>query len=225
MRMRDRFLQQEVWERMGVDVRQATQVLRQAPRAPGVPADAVLEDRAELQEARPARRRRRLAAPALHRARRHPVRGLEDTGDEELAGRQISGARGAGLRCPEPCYRPRREPSPVVGVVFLGGLGEIGRNCACIEVEGRILLLDCGLMFPDAGHARRRPRAPRLHLPAGERRPPRRASFLTRARGPPGRASVRSWPRWRRSRSTARRSRSAWPATASRKRGCCPAPS
>ncbi|MEY2463350.1 MAG: ribonuclease, partial [Acidimicrobiaceae bacterium] len=36
-----------------------------------------------------------------------------------------------------------------VSVTFLGGLGEIGRNCACIEVEGRIMLLDCGLMFPD----------------------------------------------------------------------------
>ena len=35
-------------------------------------------------------------------------------------------------------------------VVFLGGLGEIGRNCACIEVDGRILVLDCGIMFPDA---------------------------------------------------------------------------
>ncbi len=34
-------------------------------------------------------------------------------------------------------------------VVFLGGLGEIGRNCACIEVEGRIIVLDCGVMFPD----------------------------------------------------------------------------
>jgi len=37
-----------------------------------------------------------------------------------------------------------------VRVVFLGGLGEIGRNCACIEVDGRILVLDCGIMFPDA---------------------------------------------------------------------------
>ncbi|HWE56215.1 MAG TPA: ribonuclease J [Acidimicrobiales bacterium] len=37
-----------------------------------------------------------------------------------------------------------------VRIVFLGGLGEIGRNCACIEVEGRIMLLDCGLMFPDS---------------------------------------------------------------------------
>jgi ribonuclease J len=32
----------------------------------------------------------------------------------------------------------------------LGGLGEIGRNCACIEVDGRIIVLDCGIMFPDA---------------------------------------------------------------------------
>jgi ribonuclease J len=40
-------------------------------------------------------------------------------------------------------------PERPVRVVFLGGLGEIGRNCACIEVEGRILILDCGLMFPD----------------------------------------------------------------------------
>jgi ribonuclease J len=37
-----------------------------------------------------------------------------------------------------------------VRVVFLGGLGEIGRNCACIEVDGRILVLDAGIMFPDA---------------------------------------------------------------------------
>ncbi len=36
-----------------------------------------------------------------------------------------------------------------VRIVFLGGLGEIGRNCASVEVDGRIMLLDCGLMFPD----------------------------------------------------------------------------
>ena len=36
-----------------------------------------------------------------------------------------------------------------VRVVFLGGLGEIGRNCAAIEIDGRIMLIDCGLMFPD----------------------------------------------------------------------------
>jgi ribonuclease J len=36
-----------------------------------------------------------------------------------------------------------------VRLTFLGGLGEIGRNCACLEVGGRILIIDCGLMFPD----------------------------------------------------------------------------
>jgi len=36
-----------------------------------------------------------------------------------------------------------------VRITFLGGLGEIGRNCACVEVGGRILLLDVGLMFPE----------------------------------------------------------------------------
>ena len=33
-------------------------------------------------------------------------------------------------------------------VVFLGGLGEIGRNCAALELDGEILVVDCGLMFP-----------------------------------------------------------------------------
>ena len=41
-----------------------------------------------------------------------------------------------------------------VRIVFLGGRGEIGRNCMAIEQgvgdDRRILLIDCGLMFPDA---------------------------------------------------------------------------
>ncbi len=36
-----------------------------------------------------------------------------------------------------------------VRISFLGGLGEIGRNCAAVEIDGRIMLIDCGLMFPD----------------------------------------------------------------------------
>jgi len=40
-------------------------------------------------------------------------------------------------------------PDGAVKVTFLGGLNEIGRNCACVEVDGKILLIDCGLMFPD----------------------------------------------------------------------------
>ena len=36
-----------------------------------------------------------------------------------------------------------------VSVTFLGGLGEIGRNCAAVEVDGKIMLIDVGLMFPE----------------------------------------------------------------------------
>jgi ribonuclease J len=42
--------------------------------------------------------------------------------------------------------------SDPVRLVFLGGLGEIGRNCMAVEQGAgdakRILLIDCGLMFP-----------------------------------------------------------------------------
>ena len=37
-----------------------------------------------------------------------------------------------------------------VRIIFLGGLGEIGRNCMVVEHDDRLLLIDCGLMFPDA---------------------------------------------------------------------------
>ncbi len=50
-----------------------------------------------------------------------------------------SNERGAGRMSSEP-----------VRIVFLGGLGEIGRNCFCLEIGDRILVVDCGLMFPDA---------------------------------------------------------------------------
>ena len=37
-----------------------------------------------------------------------------------------------------------------VRICFLGGLGEIGRNCMVVEQDDRLLIIDCGLMFPDA---------------------------------------------------------------------------
>jgi ribonuclease J len=34
-------------------------------------------------------------------------------------------------------------------IVALGGLGEIGRNMAVLEVDGRLLIIDCGVLFPE----------------------------------------------------------------------------
>jgi ribonuclease J len=35
-------------------------------------------------------------------------------------------------------------------LVFLGGVGEVGRNMAALELEGRILMIDAGLSFPES---------------------------------------------------------------------------
>lgn len=37
-------------------------------------------------------------------------------------------------------------------ILPLGGLGEIGMNCMAIEWKDTIVLLDCGIQFPDANH-------------------------------------------------------------------------
>ena len=77
VRMRDRFLQQEVWERMGDQPPRGGPPRPPGPDARRVPADAVLQDRAQLQEAGPARPQRGVAAPPVRGDGRHPVRGLE----------------------------------------------------------------------------------------------------------------------------------------------------
>jgi len=43
------------------------------------------------------------------------------------------------------------DPLPVNGlrIVALGGLGEIGRNMTVFEFDGRLLIVDCGVLFPE----------------------------------------------------------------------------
>ncbi len=46
---------------------------------------------------------------------------------------------------------PPPPPLPAEGlrVVALGGLGEIGRNMTVFEYDGRLLIVDCGVLFPE----------------------------------------------------------------------------
>ena len=48
-------------------------------------------------------------------------------------------------------------------IVPLGGLGEIGRNMNVVEYNGHILLIDCGVLFPEEGAAGRGSDPARLH--------------------------------------------------------------
>lgn len=43
---------------------------------------------------------------------------------------------------------PGPAPKNALRVVPLGGLGEVGRNMTVLETKGKILLIDCGVLFP-----------------------------------------------------------------------------
>jgi ribonuclease J len=64
----------------------------------------------------------------------------------------------AATRRPDP--RPATDPTARLGtppkapksglrVVALGGIGEIGRNMTVFEHQGRLLIVDCGVLFPE----------------------------------------------------------------------------
>ena len=44
---------------------------------------------------------------------------------------------------------PAELPSDGLRIIALGGLGEIGRNMTVFEYRGRLLIVDCGVLFPE----------------------------------------------------------------------------
>ncbi len=47
---------------------------------------------------------------------------------------------------------PPRLAKNAVRVIALGGLGEVGRNMTVFEYAGRLLIVDCGVLFPEDHH-------------------------------------------------------------------------
>ncbi|GAB3087621.1 ribonuclease J [Nocardioides zeae] len=47
---------------------------------------------------------------------------------------------------------PPELPKGGLRVIPLGGLGEVGRNMTVFEHEGRLLVVDCGVLFPEDDH-------------------------------------------------------------------------
>ena len=49
---------------------------------------------------------------------------------------------------PELSLPPALAPG-ALRIVPLGGLGEVGRNMAVLEIDGKLLVIDCGVLFPE----------------------------------------------------------------------------
>jgi ribonuclease J len=47
---------------------------------------------------------------------------------------------------------PPQLAEDAVRVITLGGLGDVGRNMAAVEYRGQLLLVDCGVLFPEDDH-------------------------------------------------------------------------
>ena len=47
---------------------------------------------------------------------------------------------------------PPALPKGGLRVIPLGGLGEVGRNMTVFEYDGRLLIVDCGVLFPEENH-------------------------------------------------------------------------
>ncbi len=50
---------------------------------------------------------------------------------------------------PNDIYDPPALEAGTLRIIPLGGLGEIGRNMAVYEINGKLLVVDCGVLFPE----------------------------------------------------------------------------
>ncbi|TBN56457.1 ribonuclease J [Glaciihabitans arcticus] len=50
---------------------------------------------------------------------------------------------------PVTIYEPAKLRPGTLRIIPIGGLGEIGRNMASFEIDGKILIVDCGVLFPE----------------------------------------------------------------------------
>ncbi|WP_037232543.1 MULTISPECIES: ribonuclease J [Rhodococcus] len=99
------------------------------------------------------------SAPKSEQAKSAPVKTSSTKGGAANKSSSRSGRRGGGNKrqdtrpaSVDPTARlgaPPKAPFKGLRVVALGGIGEIGRNMTVFEHQGKLLIVDCGVLFPE----------------------------------------------------------------------------
>ncbi|WP_370180373.1 ribonuclease J [Rhodococcus wratislaviensis] len=99
------------------------------------------------------------SAPKSEQAKSAPVKTSSTKGGAASKSSSRSGRRGGGNKrqdtrpaSVDPTARlgaPPKAPFKGLRVVALGGIGEIGRNMTVFEHQGKLLIVDCGVLFPE----------------------------------------------------------------------------
>jgi ribonuclease J len=77
------------------------------------------------------------------------VRGRTEAPDGEKCNDRTATREGPVSHPHPELGRPPKLPRNGLRVVALGGLGEIGRNMTVFEYAGKLLIVDCGVLFPE----------------------------------------------------------------------------
>ncbi|MGV9664838.1 ribonuclease J [Nocardia niigatensis] len=139
-----------------------------APQPEAAEAAPAVAPRTESAAAEPVRERggrgrgaaaERKAAPAEEAPRSESRSRQDDSrsrGDRGRRGGSRSRQGGGRDREPAPAPRdphamgtPPKAPKGGLRVFALGGIGEIGRNMTVFEYDGKLLIVDCGVLFPE----------------------------------------------------------------------------
>ncbi len=111
-------------------------------------ARVVVEDKAPAAQAPPAQAPAAKQAPAKAEAKQ-PQKSASKGGGNRRGG----GRRGGGQKAPSAAVErlgaPPKLPKGGMRVVALGGIKEIGRNMTVFEYDGKLLVVDCGVLFPE----------------------------------------------------------------------------
>lgn len=89
-------------------------------------------------------------APAAKAETQQPRKAAPKGGGNRRGG---AGRRGGGQKAPSAAVErlgaPPKLPKGGMRIVALGGIKEIGRNMTVFEYDGKLLVVDCGVLFPE----------------------------------------------------------------------------